>query len=167
MSISPEASAAFYRLDQMTGGGVKDRITSGYRDPEHNARVGGAKNSQHIHGNAFDMNVADLSREQRIDLIRQAREAGFRGVGVYDNSLHFDVGPERAWGPSYSRDSLPEWYLAAFGGAGAPVDPQHAPQAPENRMNRLLELQMAANALPKWKTTRLDPRDFMFNGTST
>lgn len=163
--ITPEAMAAFNALDEMTGGIIKDRVTSGYRSPEHNAKVGGAKHSQHTHGNAFDINVADMPKEQRLALIEKAKKAGFRGIGVYDNALHFDVGPERAWGPSYSRDSLPQWAAGAVGGGttqgggysmGTPVA-----QTQEPPMNRLMQFQLAANALPKWQSVQLDPRDFM------
>lgn len=36
------------------------RITSGYRSPQHNARVGGAPNSQHVTGKAADFVVDGL-----------------------------------------------------------------------------------------------------------
>lgn len=107
MAISPEAQAALDRLTQSWGQPLS--VTSGYRDPATNARVGGARNSQHTHGNAFDISVAGMSPEQRLALATAARNAGFQGFGFYDNSLHFDVGAPRAWGPSYSRDSLPGW----------------------------------------------------------
>ena len=81
---------------QASWGSPKGQL--GLSRPEHNAKVGGAKNSQHTHGNAFDIDVSGLSKEQRVDMIKKARAAGFRGVGVYDNSLHFDVGGDRAWG---------------------------------------------------------------------
>lgn len=90
-------------------------MTSGYRDPQRNAQVGGAKGSQHIHGNAYDLDVSHMPTEQRIELIKRAKAAGFTGVGVYDNSLHFDVGPARAWGPSYGRESIPAWAAEAVG----------------------------------------------------
>lgn len=143
--ISPEAAAAFYRFDQLTGGAPK--VTSGYRSPEKNKAVGGAKNSQHMHGNAFDFDVSGMPIEDRVRLIEQAREAGFQGVGVYDNSLHFDVGPTRAWGPSYSADSLPEWYRQAFGGAGDPAAPQAKPGPDLNRLTLL------ASAMPQWRNS--------------
>ena len=99
--------SAWGRLSSMWREPLK--VNSAYRSPEHNAKVGGAKKSQHMHGNAFDVDVSHLSRKQRLDLIAKAKQAGFRGVGVYNNALHFDVGGERAWGSDYTRGSLPEW----------------------------------------------------------
>jgi hypothetical protein len=84
-------------------------IVSGYRDPEHNERVGGAKDSQHTHGNAYDVNTTGWSPEDKLALADAAWNAGFRGFGFYDNNMHFDVADPRAWGPSYSRDSIPDW----------------------------------------------------------
>lgn len=107
MAISTAAQTAFDRLTQSWGQPLS--VTSGYRDPAYNASVGGARNSQHTHGNAFDIDVSGMSPEQRLALATAARNAGFQGFGFYDNSLHFDVGAPRAWGPSYHRDSLPGW----------------------------------------------------------
>lgn len=114
--VSAAAQTAFDALQGSWGRPL--RVNSAYRDPAKNAAVGGAKGSQHMHGNAFDVDVADLSEADRVALIKQARASGFRGVGVYNNSLHFDVGGDRAWGPSYHRDSLPAWAAEAV---GAPV----------------------------------------------
>lgn len=108
---SAPAMASFKALEDALGFPLK--VNSAYRDPEHNAKVGGAKHSQHTHGNAFDIDVSGMSIEQRQEVIRKAREAGFSGVGVYANALHFDVGGDRAWGPSYGRESLPEWAAEA------------------------------------------------------
>lgn len=104
-SSSP-AVTALERLQQ-TAGPLK--ITSAYRSPEHNAKVGGAKGSQHLHGNAFDIDTSGMDDATRAKLIMQAREAGFGGIGVYDDSLHFDVGGERAWGPDYHSGSVPQF----------------------------------------------------------
>lgn len=120
--ISAGADTAWRSLQADWGRPLK--VNSAYRSPEHNAKVGGAKNSQHIHGNAFDVDVSGLSQDERIDIITRARKAGFRGIGVYDNALHFDVGADRAWGASYSRDSLPAW---AAGAVSAPVGGGAAP----------------------------------------
>lgn len=104
--LTPQAIAAFGNLSSI----FPDlTVNSAYRDPAHNARVGGAKNSQHTHGNAYDISTAGMSQDQVGALIDAAQNSGFRGIGVYDNSVHFDVGPERAWGPSYGHESLPGW----------------------------------------------------------
>lgn len=84
-------------------------IVSGFRDSQRNARAGGAKHSQHIHGNAVDIDVSNLSRADRVKLIQAARAQGFGGIGVYANSIHLDIGRRRAWGPSHSSDSIPAW----------------------------------------------------------
>ena len=91
-------------------------VISAYRDPEHNARVKGAKKSQHIEGKAFDVNTPDMTIAERQELIRDARRAGFTGIGVYGNSLHFDIGPARAWGHDYTYRTVPKWaHNAVYG----------------------------------------------------
>lgn len=107
--MSEAAMSAYGKLVDAYGQPLT--IVSGYRDPEHNKRVGGAGNSQHTHGNAYDFDTSHLSHEERLALADKAWEAGFRGIGFYDNNMHFDVGDPRAWGPSYSRDSIPDWAL--------------------------------------------------------
>jgi len=91
-------------------------IVSGYRDPARNRRAGGASKSRHMHGDAVDIDVRNLSRQERIDLIQKARSLGFGGVGIYPNSIHLDKGATRAWGPTYRNSSLPKWARDALGG---------------------------------------------------
>lgn len=91
--IVPEAldtlSAAREALDQSF------RILSAYRDPLHNARVGGAPMSRHKFGDAFDIALAGHDREA----LREAcRAAGFRGFGHYATFLHVDIWNRREWG---------------------------------------------------------------------
>lgn len=106
--VSANAQAA---LDALRKGwtGQDFSVISDYRDPDKNQAVGGAKGSQHLHGNAFDIDTSGWTPEQKLELATQAYNAGFRGFGFYDNNLHFDVGGQRAWGPSYHNDSIPEW----------------------------------------------------------
>lgn len=72
-------------------------ITSAYRSPEHNKRVGGAKDSYHMRGVAFDVRI-DNQDPQEFETA--ARAAGFTGIGYYPKSgfIHIDTGPKRTWG---------------------------------------------------------------------
>ncbi|UOF80305.1 peptidase M15 [Caudoviricetes sp.] len=106
--MSPEAIAAMNAL-RGSWTGQDFGIASAYRDPEANQRVGGAKGSQHMHGNAYDVDTTGWSTEDKLALADQAWNAGFRGFGFYDNNMHFDVADPRAWGPDYHRGSIPEW----------------------------------------------------------
>ena len=70
-------------------------INSAYRDPIHNARVGGAPMSRHKKGDAFDIALKSQSKQQ---LIQFAKQAGFTGFGInYRSFVHVDCGPERSW----------------------------------------------------------------------
>ena len=120
--VSASAQAA---LDALRKGwtGQDFTVVSDYRDPNKNEAVGGAKGSQHLSGNAFDIDTSGWTPEQKLALATQAYQSGFRGYGFYDNNMHFDVGGQRAWGPSYHQDSIPEWaqdwtqrYIYADGG---------------------------------------------------
>lgn len=69
-------------------------ITSGYRTPTYNAKVGGAKDSYHLRGMAVDIRVPGRTPQQVADA---ARKLGFGGIGVYSTFTHVDVGPVRSW----------------------------------------------------------------------
>ncbi|MCD1644167.1 YcbK family protein [Aurantimonas coralicida] len=105
-------------------------ITSAYRDPAYNAKVGGAKGSAHVHGDAMDFSVRGLDEAQKAEVVNWWRQQGATGLGYYPNSdsIHVDLreGPNRAWGPNYSHTSLgktPEWFQAiAAEHRGAPGD---------------------------------------------
>lgn len=147
-NMNPEAVGAWNRFVELYGRPLN--INSSYRDPEHNARVGGAKNSQHIHGNAFDVDVSGMPIPERQRVLELAREAGFSGFGLYDNSLHFDVGPARAWGADYTSASLPDWWT----GGNAPEATQNALTAPVDRMAQINAL---AAMMPKFKPQQQTP----------
>ena len=68
-------------------------VTSGHRCRLHNARVGGAPQSQHLRL-AIDV---DLSGHNRIEIARKAKEHGFSGFGFYQSFLHLDLGRLRQW----------------------------------------------------------------------
>jgi len=74
-------------------------IASAYRSPEHNAKVGGAKDSRHMRGDAFDVVLAG---HDPLALVMAAKRVGFTGFGYYPHAtppfLHIDMGAPRAWG---------------------------------------------------------------------
>jgi hypothetical protein len=77
-------------------GDVPLTILSGYRTPEHNRRIGGARASQHVEGRAIDIRTPKgLSRAQFGECINEAIRAGapIRGVGRYPWGYHIDVRP--------------------------------------------------------------------------
>lgn len=113
-NMSPQALAAWERLNAAWGKPLS--VNSAYRDPAQNAAAGGAKRSQHMHGNAFDVSTAGMSPEDRAALVQAAKSSGFTGYGGYNNSLHFDVGPSRTWGSGYTGASTPDWLKSALGG---------------------------------------------------
>ena len=68
-------------------------ITSGYRTPEHNKKVGGAPNSQHLHGTAVDIKIYGMTPKQ---ILPHAEAVGFTGIGLYSGHIHVDVRKNKA-----------------------------------------------------------------------
>lgn len=60
-------------------------INSGYRTASYNKKVGGAKNSYHIKGRAFDVSGADVSY-----LCNIAYSIGIKGIIKYNTFVHID-----------------------------------------------------------------------------
>jgi len=70
------------------------QITSGYRSPEHNAKVKGAKNSQHITGMAADIKVSGMTPKQVAEVIERLiaeKKMKEGGIGIYKTWLHYDI----------------------------------------------------------------------------
>lgn len=70
------------------------KITSGYRTPSHNEKVGGVPSSSHTKGHAVDI-YAPTSRQKYI-IINALLQAGFDRVGVAKNFIHVDDDPTKA-----------------------------------------------------------------------
>ena len=103
--INPTALSKLARLQEAVNQPLT--ISSGYRNPLLNKRVGGAKMSQHMRGNAIDIKIPGASAAETADIIRKASEIGFGGIGGYrPGSIHVDVASQRAWGPNYSGISI-------------------------------------------------------------
>ena len=84
-------------------------VSSGYRSPEHNRRVGGAENSLHMQALALDIVFTDGGvTAKRQEIIQVASAIGFQGIGIYSSSFHFDMrsGGRQAWGFGYEFEGL-------------------------------------------------------------
>jgi uncharacterized protein YcbK (DUF882 family) len=73
-------------------------INSGYRCQDYNAKIGGAKNSQHTHGKAADIAAANHTPEQLYAIASKLLN-GNGGLGIYSTWVHIDVrsGPGQRW----------------------------------------------------------------------
>ena len=85
-------------------------VNSGYRSPEHNRAVGGAKNSMHMKGIAFDVR---MDNHNPAEYIAAARSVGFTAIGTYprQNFVHVDArGSAASWGkPFPKRAATPDF----------------------------------------------------------
>jgi uncharacterized protein YcbK (DUF882 family) len=76
-------------------------INSGYRSPKHNAKVGGAENSQHLLGKAADVVIEGISPDEVADAIEflidnKMMKQG--GLGRYVDFTHYDIrGKKSRW----------------------------------------------------------------------
>lgn len=80
-------------------------ITSAYRSPEHNENVGGARNSFHMLGKAFDVR---MENHDPVLFVAAARSIGFTGIGLYPRSgfIHIDNRDvPYSWGDPFPRSS--------------------------------------------------------------
>ncbi|HAT3959732.1 TPA: DUF882 domain-containing protein [Citrobacter freundii] len=70
-------------------------ISSACRCPKHNAKVGGAKASQHLLGTAADINVKGVTQSTVWAFINETwPDKG--GLGRYNSFTHIDVRPVKA-----------------------------------------------------------------------
>lgn len=80
---------------------VPIHITSGYRTPAYNKKIGGAKLSQHIQAKAADIQVKGFTPKQVKDAIELLIKSGMMkqgGVGLYKTWVHYDTrGTKSRW----------------------------------------------------------------------
>lgn len=74
-------------------------INSGYRHPDYNKRIGGAKFSQHLTASASDITVRDITPKKLartiLKLIKQGK-MNEGGVGLYNGFVHYDIRGKKA-----------------------------------------------------------------------
>lgn len=66
---------------------------SGYRTYEHNKKVGGAEESQHLTANAADINSKNKTPKQLAAIIERLIKQGKMeegGIGIYKGFVHYD-----------------------------------------------------------------------------
>ncbi len=76
-------------------------INSAYRCPEHNAKVGGSKTSQHLLGKAADITIQSLKPAEVYALIEELIDMGHLlqgGLGLYEEKgfVHYDIRKTKA-----------------------------------------------------------------------
>lgn len=74
-------------------------ITSGYRSPKYNAKIGGVKDSQHLRGTAADIRVSGMTPKEVGLVIEGLIESGKMkegGIGVYPTFTHYDIRNRKA-----------------------------------------------------------------------
>ena len=106
-------------------------VTSGYRCPTHNKRIGGATGSRHSKGDAADIVVSGVAPAE---VAKYAESIGIKGIGLYETSAdghftHVDT-----------RDVKSFWYgqneakRTTFGGSTSAPTPTPTP-APQPSIN--------------------------------
>lgn len=111
--VSKDMVAALDRVRKAVGHPI--RITSGYRDPAHNTRVGGARKSRHMMGDAVDIVLLGLTEAQRYTLMWHFMAEGFTSFGSYANAnfIHADMRPNaRIW--RHGGGAYPIWFRKAL-----------------------------------------------------
>ena len=73
-------------------------VTSGYRCPDHNQTVGGAKASKHMEGIAADVKVKGITPDEVYHFLDSLFPESY-GLGLYKGWVHIDVRKSKArWG---------------------------------------------------------------------
>ena len=123
--------------------GKELNITSGYRDPEYNKKIGSGRGSMHTKGQAVDISMRGMSNGERAALVQNLRARGVTRFITYSNmpdTLHVDLGQpgqDRAGNVLETRfmhdksidylDKAPDWFKALSGTPIPPIDPAQAP----------------------------------------
>jgi hypothetical protein len=96
--------------------GMDLTITSGTRSKEENDAAGGAGKSRHVHGDAADISTANMSTDQKKDLVRKLYAQGVTRFGTYkgDSYIHVDMKGDK-YHPMHERTisnikSAPKWF---------------------------------------------------------
>jgi len=88
------------------------KIISGYRSPDYNKRIGGARQSQHMIAKAADIKVDGMEPWIVQKIIEHLIHEGHMmkgGVGIYKTFVHYDVrGRNARWTGKGVKDDRPK-----------------------------------------------------------
>ena len=88
--INPRLLELLEQLRANVGGPLE--ISCAYRCPSHNREVGGVDNSQHVLGNAADVQTPDYEWCHTPEQLKWfCEQLPFDGVGIYSWGCHVDV----------------------------------------------------------------------------
>lgn len=128
-------------------------ITSGYRTPAHNKKVGGASGSQHVKGTAADIKVKNIPTWAVAGFL----EANYRncGIGYYSTWVHVDTRGYRALWRDYGTNTKGTFgignnYQQYEYIAPAPVEEDIVTQAEFNKMYDTMMAAKAKEQPSKW-----------------
>jgi len=95
--VDLELVAALEMLRELVG--VPIHINSGCRCKSHNRRVGGAKNSRHMVGDAADIHCKGVLPFRLASLAKKVPAFNDGGIGIYEHWVHVDTRDGKArWG---------------------------------------------------------------------
>lgn len=92
-TVSPVLTEVLVEVQEHFG--AKVRLHSACRTPEHNAKVGGAKHSKHLTGEAADISIEGVSPKDIADYIDKNWPDTF-GLGRYNSHTHIDIRIDKA-----------------------------------------------------------------------
>lgn len=93
LGIQEEAGRRLQTLRENLGFPLK--ISSGFRCEKQNRALGGARESRHVLGLAFDIGTSRLTAKEKFLLVQEGTRI-FQGIGIYDRRVHLDVREEKA-----------------------------------------------------------------------
>lgn len=93
--FKPELVRLLKRVEKHYGKPVV--VTSGYRSPKHNKRIGGANGSRHTTCEAADVQIEGVTKWELAKHVRSMSGRGGVGTYCHTQSVHIDIGSVRDW----------------------------------------------------------------------